>query len=120
MLFGAFFCILQPWWQGRLESDHHPVRDNGPPVGARMFFLCDLLIGLLVQRLLMGSSGGWHNNLKVAVALATPPSVWFSLVGVLLGPPVILIGTLIPYLLVVGILCVYPCLLVAPSKTTPR
>ena len=68
-----------------------------------MFFLCGLLIGLLVQRLLKGCTGAWRTTLMVAVALATPFAVLFSIFGGLLGPPVVLIYALIPYLLLVGL-----------------
>jgi hypothetical protein len=68
-----------------------------------MFFLCGLLIGLLVQRLLKGCTGAWRTVLIVGVVLATPFAVLFSLVGGLLGPPVVLLGALVPYLLLVGL-----------------
>ncbi len=39
----------------------------------------------------------------VGVGLATPFAILFSLFGGLLGPPVVLIAALIPYLLLVGV-----------------
>ena len=41
--------------------------------------------------------------MMACVTLASPFAVMFSLVGGLLGPPGVLIGALIPYLLLVGI-----------------
>ena len=109
VLFGAGLCILQTLVAivrfGGSESWNLVILLEIPFIllGLVMFFLCGLLIGLLVQRLLKGSSGAWRSTLMVAVALATPLAVWFSLVGGLLGPLGVLFGTLIPYLLLVGI-----------------
>ena len=71
--------------------------------GLAMFFLCGLLVGLLVQRLLRGRTGTWRTVLMVGVGVATPFAIMFSVVGGLLGPPVTLIGAVIPYLLLVGV-----------------
>ena len=49
--------------------------------GLVLFFLCGVLVGLLVQRLLRGSTGAWRVALIVCVAVATPLAVLFSLVG---------------------------------------
>ena len=71
--------------------------------GLILFFLGGLLIGLLAQRLLRGVVGSWRRGLWVAMAVATPFAVLFSLVGGLLGPHMVVIGALFPYLLLVGI-----------------
>ena len=55
--------------------------------GLILLFLGGLLVGLLVQRFLRGVAGPWRTVLLVAVAVATPFAVLFSLVGGLLGPP---------------------------------
>ena len=71
--------------------------------GLILLFLGGLLVGLLVQRFLRGVAGPWRTVLLVAVAVATPFAVLFSLVGGLLGPHMVLLGALVPYLLLVGI-----------------
>ena len=71
--------------------------------GLAMFFLCGLLAGLLVQHLLRGSTGAWRYVLLAGVGLATPFAIMFSLGGGLLGPPGVLIGALVPYLVLVGV-----------------
>ena len=87
VLFGTGLCILQTLVAivrfGGRESWNPIILLEIPFIllGLIMFFLCGLLIGLLVQRLLKGSSGAWRSTLMVAVALATPLAVWFSLVG---------------------------------------
>ncbi len=128
VLFGAGLCILQTLVAivrfGGRESWNPIILLEIPFIllGLIMFFLCGLLIGLLVQRLLKGSSGAWRSTLMVAVALATPLAVWFSLVGGLLGPPGILFGALIPYLLLVGILVLIHtcCLRLARSRVAKK
>ena len=71
--------------------------------GLILLFLGGLLVGLLVQRFLRGVVGAWRTVLLAAVAVATPFAVMFSLVGGLLGPHMVVIGALVPYLLLVGI-----------------
>ena len=71
--------------------------------GLLLFFLGGLLVGLLAQRLLRGVVGSWRRGLWVAIAVATPFAVLLSLVGGLLGPHMVVIGALVPYLLLVGI-----------------
>ncbi len=66
----------------------------------------DLVAG--VQRLLKGHTGAWRTALMACVTLASPFAVMFSLVGGLLGPPGVLIGALIPYLLLVWIASAFP------------
>ena len=102
MLFGAGLCILQIL----VAMVRFGGGDGWNPAilfGLAMFFLCGLLIGLLVQRLLKSCTGAWRTVLIVGVVLATPFAVLFSLVGGLLGPPVVLLGALVPYLLLVGL-----------------
>ena len=109
VLFGAGLCILQILvaivrFAGR-EGWNPAILFEIPAIlfGLAMFFLCGLMVGLLVQRLLKGCTGAWRTVLMVGVVLATPFAVLFSLFGGLLGPPVVLIGTLVPYLLLVGL-----------------
>lgn len=71
--------------------------------GLAMFFLCGLLAGLLLQRLLRGCTGAWRYVLLAGAGLATPFAILFSLGGGLLGPAGVLIGALIPYLVLVGV-----------------
>ena len=109
VLFGAGLCTLQILVAivrfGGRESWSPGILFAIPAMlfGLALFFLCGLLIGLLVQRLLKGCTGAWRTTLMVAVALATPFAVLFSIFGGLLGPPVVLIYALIPYLLLVGL-----------------
>ena len=109
VLFGAGLCILQILVAmvrfGSWEGWNPAILFAIPAMlfGLALFFLCGLLVGLLVQRLLRGCTGTWRSVLVVGIVLATPFAVLFSLFGGLLGPPVVLIGTLIPYLLLVGI-----------------
>ena len=108
MLFGAGLCILQILVAmvrfGGGDGWNPAFLFEIPAIlfGLALFFLCGLLVGLLVQRLLRGCTGAWRTVVMVGVALATPFAILFSLVGGLLGPPVVLIGALIPYLLLVG------------------
>ena len=104
VLFGAGLCILQILvaivrFAGR-EGWNPAILFEIPAIllGLAMFFLCGLMVGLLVQRLLKGRTGAWRTVLMVGVVLATPFAVLFSLFGGLLGPPVVLIGTLVPVL----------------------
>ena len=109
VVFGAGFCILQILvalvrFGGRggwIASN--PLEIPAMLFGLAMFFLCGVLVGLMVQRLLRGCTGAWRSALMVGVGLATPFAILFSLFGGLLGPPVVLIAALIPYLLLVGI-----------------
>ena len=109
VLFGAGLCILQILVAmvrfGGMKGRSPTILFQIPAIlfGLALFFLGGLLVGLLVQRLLKGSTGGWRTTLIVGAALATPFAIWFSLVGGLLGPHVVLIGTLVPYLLLVGL-----------------
>ena len=108
VLFGAGFCVLQTLLAlvrfGGGEGWSPAILFEIPAIlfGLVMFFLSGLLVGLLVQRLLRGCSGTWRTILMVCVGLATPFAILFTLVGGLLGPPGVLIGGLIPYLLLVG------------------
>ena len=72
-------------------------------VGLGLFFVTGGLIGLVVERLLRGTTGRFRTLLLVATILATPVAIGSSLVGGLFGPPGVLIYGLIPYLLLVGI-----------------
>ena len=68
-----------------------------------LFFVTGGLIGILIQRLLRGTTSGFHILLLLATILATPVAVWLSLIGGLFGPPGVLIYGILPYLLLVGI-----------------
>ena len=61
------------------------------------------LIGLVIERLLHGTTGRFRSLLLVATILATPVAIGASFVGGVFGPPGVLIYGLIPYLLLVGI-----------------
>ena len=71
--------------------------------GLGLFFITGWLIGLVIERLLRGTTGRFRTLLLVATILATPLAVALSLVGGLFGPPGVLIYGLSPYLLLVGI-----------------
>ena len=101
VLFGASLCILQILVAivrfGGRDGWNPAILFEAPAIlfGLALFFLGGVLVGLLVQRLLEGCTGAWRTALMVGVALATPFAVLFSLLGGLLGPPIVLIGTLI-------------------------
>ena len=110
VLFGIGFCVLQLLVAlarfGSMDSWNPAELLFAIPAilsGLILFFLGGLLIGLLAQRLLRGVVGSWRRGLWVAIAVATPFAVLFSLVGGLLGPHMVVIGALVPYLLLVGI-----------------
>ncbi len=71
--------------------------------GLVLFFVAGLLIGLLAQRLLRGIVGRGRVWLLVGLAVATPLAVLFSLVGGLLGPHMVVVYALVPFLVLVGI-----------------
>lgn len=110
MLFGAGFCALQVVVLLVRFGTMAPQNPAGllfaiPSilVGLLLFFLGGMLIGLLAQRLLRGVAGSWRTVLLVGIGLATPLALMFSLVGGLIGPHVVIIGALVPYLVLVGI-----------------
>ena len=110
VLFGIGFCVLQLLLAlvrfGSMDSwDPAELLFAIPAMlsGLLLFFLGGLLVGLLAQRLLRGVVGSWRRGLWVAIAVATPFAVLLSLVGGLLGPHMVVIGALVPYLLLVGI-----------------
>ena len=71
--------------------------------GSGLFVLAGILAGLILRWSVRGTSGTWRFVLVVAGVLATPPALWFSLAGGLLGPPGVIIGATAPYLILVGI-----------------
>jgi hypothetical protein len=108
--FGFGFCILQIL----VAIVRFGTMDSGNPTnllfaipsivsGLILFFLAGLLVGLLAQYLLKGVVGPWRTWILVGFAVATPFAVLFSLVGGLLGPHMVVIGALVPYLLLAGI-----------------
>ena len=110
VLFGIGFCVLQVLVAlirfGSMDSWNPANLLLAIPSilsGLILFFLGGLLVGLLAQRLLREVAGSWRSVLLVAIAVATPLAVLFSLVGGLLGPHMVVIGALVPYLLLVGI-----------------
>ncbi len=111
VFFGAGFCTLQLIAAAARFGFGNLHGASGPPLiwlfaivsGLVLFFIGGLLAGLLVQRLLRGSSGAWRKFLIGAVVIATPFSVGLSLVGGLLGPPLVLLYGLVPYLILAGL-----------------
>ena len=116
--FGLGFCILQilvaivrfdtmdSWNPMRLLSAIPDI-----VLGLSLFFLAGFLVGLLAQYLLKGVVGPWRTGILVGFAVATPFAVLFSLVGGLLGPHMVVIGALVPYLLLAGVpLLILRCL----------
>ncbi len=71
--------------------------------GLVLFFIAGALIGLLAQRMLRGVSGTRRVWIIVGLAIATPLAVLFSLFGGLLGPHMVVIYALVPFLVLVGI-----------------
>ena len=72
-------------------------------IGLGLFFVTGGLIGIVIERLLRGTTGRFRTLLVVVTILATPLAIGSSLVGGLFGPPGVLIYGLLPYLLLVGI-----------------
>ena len=72
-------------------------------LGLGLFFVAGGLIGMLIERLLRGTTSGFRILLLVAAILATPIAIYLSLVGGLFGPPGVVIYGMFPYLLLVGI-----------------
>ena len=110
ILVGIGFCVLQVLLAivrfGSMDSwDPANVLFVIPNIlfGLVLFFVGGVLVGVLAQRLLRGVIGSWRVVLLVAFAVATPLAVGFSLVGGLLGPHMVVIGALVPYLLLVGL-----------------
>ena len=56
-------------------------------VGLGLFFVTGGLIGLVIERLLRGTTGRFRTLLLAATILATPVAIGASLVGGLFGPP---------------------------------
>lgn len=108
--FGLGFCILQILTAAiRFGTMHHSdpfgllVALPSILSGLVLFFVAGLLIGLLAQRLLRGVGGSARVWMLVGLAIATPLAVLFSLVGGLLGPHMVVIYALVPFLVLVGI-----------------
>ncbi len=109
--FGIGFMALQLMvFVIRFGLDGFPISDSvdlirldGPVSGLVLFFLGGVLAGLFVQRLLRDATGAWRRFLIGGIAVATPLAVLFSLAGGLLGPPVIIINAVVPYVVLVGI-----------------
>lgn len=108
--FGLGLCILQVLVAAiRFGTMHHPHPFGllyalpGILSGLVLFFIAGALIGLLAQRLLRGVSGTPRVWIIVGLAIATPLAVLFSLLGGLLGPHMVVIYALVPFLILVGV-----------------
>ena len=108
--FGLGLCILQVLVAViRFGTMHHSdpfgLLFALPSIlwGLVLFFIAGALIGLLAQRRLRGVSGTPRVWILVGLAIATPLAVLFSLVGGLLGPHMVIIYALVPFLVLVGI-----------------
>ena len=94
VLFGVGFCVLQILVAlvrfGSMDSWNPEELLFAIPAlfsGLVLFFLGGVLVGLLAQRLLRGVVGAWRSVLLIALGVATPLAVLFSLVGALLHGP---------------------------------
>ena len=108
--FGLGLCVLQMLVAViRFSKMHHSDPFEllfalpGILSGLVLFFIAGALIGLLAQRMLKGVSGTPRVWILVGLAIATPLAVLFSLVGGLLGPHMVVIYALVPFLVLVGI-----------------
>ncbi|MDE3257282.1 MAG: hypothetical protein OYM47_05555 [Gemmatimonadota bacterium] len=108
--FGLGFCVLQILTAAiRFGTMHHSdpfgLLFALPSIlsGLVLFFIAGALIGLLAQRLLRGVSGTPRVLILVGLAIATPLAVLFSLLGGLLGPHMVVIYALVPFLVLVGV-----------------
>ena len=71
--------------------------------GLVLFFIGGALAGLFARRLLRESTGAWRKCLIAGIVLATPVAPLLSLPGGLLGPHMVVVYVLVPYLLLAGI-----------------
>lgn len=109
--FGLGFCVLQiglatvRFGLKALVGAHGSGGRGIVALGLDLFafFLAGMLAGLLVQRVVRGSRGGWRIALLCLTAIATPISVGLSLGGGLFGPLGVVVYGLIPYLLLVAV-----------------
>lgn len=108
--FGLGLCILQVLVAAiRFGTMHHSdpfgLLFALPSIlwGLVLFFVAGALIGLLAQRMLRGVSGTARVWILVGLAIATPLAVLFSLLGGLLGPHMVVIYALVPFLVLVGV-----------------
>ena len=109
VLFGVGFCALEvALFVVRFGFSDRDISTAGPVVwvpllfGLVLFFAGGLLVGLFAQWMVRGCHGVWRTFLLVAIAIATPFAIVFSLVGGLLGPYFVVLYALVPYLLLVG------------------
>ena len=106
MLCGAGMVILQTGLALYRFGGTTSLREGVNPlmwIGLGLFFVTGGLIGLVIERLLRGTTGRFRSLLVVATVLATPLAIGLSLAGGLFGPLGVLIYGLFPYLLLVGI-----------------
>ncbi|MCE2439682.1 MAG: hypothetical protein J4F39_09670 [Candidatus Latescibacteria bacterium] len=108
--FGLGLCVLQVLVAViRFGTMHHSdpfgllIALPSIASGLVIFFIAGALIGLLAQRMLKGVSGTPRVWILVGLAITTPLAVLFSLVGGLLGPHMVVIYALVPFLVLVGI-----------------
>lgn len=105
-LCGLGMCVLQTVLAiYRFGNDLLPWQFLNPLmwVNLGLFFVAGGLIGMLIERLLRGTTSGFRTLLLAATILATPLAVYLSLVGGLFGPPGVVVYGVLPYLLLVGI-----------------
>ena len=111
VLAGIGFCLLQAGllairfgFDGSSTPGHHPGPWlSGMLAGLGLFFLGGLLAALVVRRLLNGTEGRWRASLIGLTAIATPIALLASLAGGLLGPPLVVLNAVVPYLAFLGI-----------------
>ncbi len=106
VLCGFGMCVLQTLvalYRFGGESSLFRFPDTTMWMSLGLFFVTGGLIGILIQRLLRGTTSGFRILLLLATILATPVAVWLSLIGGLFGPLGVLIYGILPYLLLVGI-----------------
>ena len=110
VLVGAGFCTLQlALFAVRFGFSDWDAITMGPDAwisllsGLVLFFVGGLLVGLFAQRMVRGCHGAWRTFLLVAITIATPLAIVFSLAGGLLGPHFVVLYALVPYLLLLGL-----------------
>ena len=111
VLAGIGFCFLQAGllairfgFDGSSTPRHQPgTWLSGMLAGLGLFFLGGLLAALVVRRLLRGTEGRWRACLIGLTAIATPIALLASLAGGLLGPPLVVLNAVVPYLVFLGI-----------------
>ena len=102
LLFGIGLCALQVTLAlGRFGAGRSLSAWIRPDL--LLFFIAGFLAGWLSDALLRGTNGTWRKLLIACIATAAVFAVPMSLLGGLFGPPVVVLGGLLPFLAIAGV-----------------